>query len=60
MNRSYRALFVGVVFLISSLAVASLGSYLQSLSLVVVSLILGVAGAFVALRGVLEFIAERV
>jgi hypothetical protein len=60
LNRSYRALFVGVALLFSSLALAFLGSYLQSLPVVVVSLIFGIAGAFVALRGMLEFITDKV
>lgn len=45
--------------MLSSLALAFLGSVLQSLTVLVFSFVLGVAGAVVALRGVLDFLGEK-
>lgn len=44
--------------LAASLVLALVGSYLGSLSVTIFSLILGVGGAVVAIRGMIEFLTE--
>lgn len=58
-KRAYLGITIGVVLLFSSLTLDILGSELQSLGVLIVSFILGIAGAVVAVRGVLEFLGER-
>lgn len=58
MRRAYRSIVVGVSMLVGSLLLAFVGSYLVSLPVLVLALVLGVGGAFVSLRGVIEFLSE--
>ena len=59
MKRAYLGVSVGVTLLFGSLALDVIGSELQSLSVLVLSFIVGVAGAVVALRGILDFLGEK-
>jgi hypothetical protein len=59
MNHAYRALIIGVTLLFSSIVLDLAGSALQSIFVLIISFALGIAGAVVAVRGVIEFIAER-
>jgi uncharacterized membrane protein YccC len=58
MRRAYRSIVVGICMLVGSFLLALLGSYLLSLPVLVLALVMGVAGAFVSLRGVIEFLSE--
>lgn len=60
MRQHYRPLFAGIVLLLLALALDGLGSYLASLPVLVVSFACGVAGAIVAIRGLIDFLSERV
>ena len=60
MHHSVRILLIGVVLLLGSIALDLLGAYLQSIVVLVVSFALGVAGARVAVRGVVEFLGDHV
>jgi hypothetical protein len=59
MNRAYRPISIGVALLFGSIALDLAGSHFESLLLLVISFALGIAGAVLAIRGVLEFVAER-
>ena len=59
MNHAYRAVLAGVTLLVGSIVLDLAGSALQSLPVLILSFALGIAGAVVAVRGLLEFIAER-
>lgn len=59
MNRAYRAMAAGVLFLLVALGLDLAGSDYQSLSLLIVSFAFAIGGAVIAVRGVVEFIAER-
>jgi len=58
MKQAFRSIVVGVSMLVSSFLLALLGSYLLSLPVEVVALVVGVGGAFVSLRGVIDFLSE--
>lgn len=60
MRRGFRALFLGLGMLLGSIALDLLGSHLQSLLVLVVSFAVGIAGAIVALRGLVDFLGELV
>jgi hypothetical protein len=60
LHHSVRILLIGVVLLLGSIALDLLGAYLQSIVVLVVSFALGVAGALVAVRGVVEFLGDHV
>jgi hypothetical protein len=59
MKHGYRPLAIGVTLLFSSIVLDLAGSFFQSLIVLVISFILGIAGAVVSVRGLIEFIAER-
>jgi hypothetical protein len=59
MNRAYRAIAVGIGLVLSSIGLDLAGSALQSLLVLVISFALGIAGAVVAIRGMIDFISER-
>ena len=59
MRHSAKVLAVGAALLIGAIASDLLGSAMQQLSVLVLSLALAVAGAVLALRGMLEFVGER-
>lgn len=59
MRHQYRPLFVGVLLLLLAIALDLLGSYLQSLAVLVVSFACGIAGAVVSIRGIIDFMSER-
>lgn len=60
MNQSYRAIGVGLALIFGSIALEVAGSSFQSLPLLIISFALAVAGALVSIRGVIEFITERI
>ncbi len=60
MRRSSRALVLGLVLLFGSLALDFLGSRYQSLYVLVLSFAVGIAGAIVALRGLVDFFGDLV
>jgi len=55
----YRPLLVGLVLLFSSLGLEQLGSDLQSLTVLIISFVFGVAGALLAIRGMVDFLGAR-
>jgi hypothetical protein len=59
MNRAAQAVSVGVLLLLSAIVLDLAGSALQSIFVLIISFALGIAGAVVAVRGLIEFIAER-
>ena len=50
---------VGLLMLFGSIGFDYFGSYFQSLTILVISMIMGIAGAVVGIRGMIEFIAEK-
>ncbi|MGD0637637.1 MAG: hypothetical protein ABSA72_06335 [Nitrososphaerales archaeon] len=60
MHHSVRILLTGVLLLLGSITLDLVGSSLQSLVLLVISFAFGIAGALVAIRGLVEFLGERV
>jgi hypothetical protein len=60
MRQSVRIILVGVGLLLGALASDLIGSDLQILGILVISLALAVAGAVVAMRGMLEFLGDVV
>ncbi len=60
MRHSSRVLVVGVLLLLGAMASDLVGSDLQMLYVLVFSLALAVAGALMAVRGMLEFLGERI
>jgi len=58
LRRGFRTLLLGLAMLFASLALDLLGSRFQSLYVLVLSFAVGVAGAIVALRGLLDFLGE--
>ncbi len=58
MRHSVRVLLVGVALLLGALASDLIGSNLQILGVLVISFALAVAGAIVAMRGMLEFFGD--
>ena len=60
MLHSIRILLIGVALLLGSISLDLAGTFLQSLIVLILSFALGIAGALVAIRGIVEFISERV
>jgi hypothetical protein len=60
LHHSVRILLTGVLLLLGSITLDLVGSSLQSLVLLVISFAFGIAGALVAIRGLVEFLGERV
>jgi len=58
MRQSVRIILVGVGLLLGALASDLIGSDLRTLGILVISLALAVAGAVVAMRGMLEFLGD--
>jgi len=59
-NRAYLPIAVGVALLFGAIALDLAGSSLQSLPVLVASFALAIAGAVISVRGVIDFLAERV
>ena len=60
MLHSVRILLIGVALLLGSISLDLAGTFFQSLTVLILSFALGIAGALVAVRGIVEFISERV
>lgn len=58
MRRHYRALAAGLAMVAGSVVLDVAGTSLESLFLLVVSFALAIAGALLAVRGIIEFVAE--
>lgn len=58
MRNATKAVSLGLALLFLSLLLEQVGSRYQSLWVLVISLSLGIAGAVVAFRGLLEFFGE--
>jgi len=58
LRRGFRPVILGLAMLLGSLALDLLGSQIQSLYVLVLSFALGIAGAIVALRGVVDLLGE--
>jgi len=58
LRREFRPVILGLAMLLGSLALDLLGSRIQSLYVLVLSFALGIAGAIVALRGVVDLLGE--
>jgi hypothetical protein len=58
MKRAYRSIVAGVSMLVSSLVLALLGSHFLSLPVEVLAFVVGVGGAVVSLRGMIDFLSE--
>lgn len=58
MKRGAQALLLGLAMLVGSLVLDLVGSRIQSLFVLVLSLAIGVGGAIVALRGLVEFLGD--
>ncbi|HEV2390247.1 MAG TPA: hypothetical protein VGS04_05935 [Nitrososphaerales archaeon] len=56
MRRGFGALLLGLAMLFASLALDLLGQHFQSLYVLVLSFAMGIAGAIVALRGLVDFL----
>jgi hypothetical protein len=59
MRHSARILLVGIALILSAIAADWIGSTFQLLLVLIFSLALAVAGAVVSIRGMLEFLGER-
>ncbi len=59
MRHSVKVLLAAVSMLFGSIALDLAGSYLQNLVILVISFALGIAGALVAIRGLVEFLGDR-
>jgi len=59
-QHSVRVLLTGVVLLLGSMALDLAGASAQSAVVLVASFTLAIAGALIAIRGLVEFIGERV
>lgn len=57
--RSILKVLIGLVMLFGAIGLDYFGASLQSLSLLVISMIIAIAGAFVGIRGLIEFLGER-
>ncbi len=58
MRQGFRVLSIGLGMLLLSIVLDLAGSRLQSLFLLVVSFAVGIAGAVMAFRGLMEFFGE--
>jgi hypothetical protein len=59
-NPAYRPIGVGVALLFAAIGLDLAGSFLQSLPVLVASFALAIAGAVISVRGLIDFLAERV
>lgn len=59
MRRSFKALAVGFGLLLGAIAFDVIGADYQILPVLIVSFMLAVGGAVVAVRGMFEFLGER-
>ena len=59
-QHSTRVVFAGTAMLVAGILTDVLGSELQLLSILIFSLAISIAGAVVAIRGVFEFMAEKI
>lgn len=59
MRRAYRPILVGVGLLLGAMAMDFAGTYFQSLPLLILSFAAAVAGAVVAVSGIMQFVSER-
>jgi hypothetical protein len=57
---SVRILLIGVGLLFGSISLDLAGTFFRSLPVLILSFALGIAGALVAIRGIIEFVSERV
>ncbi|MCH4814736.1 MAG: hypothetical protein QXY87_09920 [Saccharolobus sp.] len=57
--RSILKIIVGLAMLSGAIGLDYVGASFQSLSVLVVSMILAIAGAMVGIRGLMEFLGER-
>ncbi len=60
MSRHHIPLGVGVALLLGSIGLDLLGTNLQSLVILIVSFICGIAGALIAVRGVIDLLSSRI
>jgi hypothetical protein len=58
LRRAFRPLALGLAVLVSSLLLEQLGSRLQSLPVLVLSLALAIGGAVICFRGLLDLFGE--
>ena len=59
MKHSVQVLSTGVLLLIAAIATDLVGAQYQLLALLILSFVLAVAGAVVAVRGMFEFFGDR-
>jgi hypothetical protein len=59
LRRSARAVLAGVVLVVTAMALDIIGTSYGLLALLILSFALAVAGAIVAIRGIVEFVGER-
>ncbi|ACP34622.1 hypothetical protein [Saccharolobus islandicus] len=57
--RSILKIMVGLAMLSGAIGLDYIGASFQSLSVLVVSMILAIAGTMVGIRGLMEFLGER-
>ncbi|ACP49496.1 conserved hypothetical protein [Sulfolobus islandicus Y.N.15.51] len=57
--RSILKIMVGLAMLSGAIGLDYIGASFQSLSVLVVSMILAIAGTMVSIRGLMEFLGER-
>jgi hypothetical protein len=60
MRHSARILLAGITLIFAAMATEWIGSTYQLLLVLVVSLALAVAGAVISIRGMIEFLGDRV
>lgn len=58
MRHSVRVTLTGVAFVVAAMGLDLLGASYGALAVLVASFALGVAGAIVAVRGIVEFVGE--
>jgi hypothetical protein len=59
LRHSVTVLLAGASMLVGAIVLDLAGAYFQSLPLLIVSFAFGIAGALVAVRGLMEFLGER-
>jgi len=57
---SVRVLLIGAGLLLGSIVLDIAGTFLQSILVLILSFAIGIAGALMAVRGIVEFVSERV
>jgi hypothetical protein len=60
LRRGFRAVAMGMGLLLGAIGLDLVGTQLQSLYVLVLSFAMAIAGAIVALRGLVEFLGELV